>query len=118
MLAILLAAQLSAHLAGPLPADVVSPNATVFRHLGPNRTHFVSPRVICPANGAMQTSTPAPALLLRPEDRAAVMGRKLGELPRANLEYAVERSVGGCVRPAVVRYAVEGDGRFANESGK
>ena len=118
MLAILLAAQLSAQLTGPVPTGVVSPNATIFRHVGPNRTSFVSPRVVCPANGVMQTSGPAPALLLRPGDRAAVTAHKLGELPRANLEYAVERSVGGCVRPAVVRYAIERDGRFASEPGK
>ena len=118
MLAILLAAQLSAQLAGPVPADVVSPDVTIHRRFGPNRINFVSPRVVCPANGAMQTSSPAPALLLRPEDRAAVTAHKLGELPKANLEYAVERSIGGCVRPAVVRYAVERDGRFASEPSK
>ena len=118
MLAILLAAQLSAQLAGPIPADVVSPNVTVYRRAGPNRTNFLSPQIVCPANGAMQTSGPAPALLLRPQDRKAVTAHKLSELPKANLEYAVERSVGGCVQPAVVRYSIEGNGRFANEPGK
>ncbi|MDB5446900.1 MAG: hypothetical protein JWQ97_2217, partial [Phenylobacterium sp.] len=39
--------------------------------------------------------------------------RKLGDLPKANLEIAVDRRVGGCPAPVIVRYDVEGDGRAA-----
>jgi hypothetical protein len=40
--------------------------------------------------------------------------RKLGDLPRAHLMLPVLRTVDGCAAPTVVRYNVEGDGRFAN----
>ncbi len=32
--------------------------------------------------------------------------RRLGDLPKANFELAVNRTVGGCVKPAVVSYGV------------
>ena len=38
---------------------------------------------------------------------------KLGDLPPAHMEIAVERTVGGCPAPIIVRYDVEGDGRAA-----
>lgn len=66
----------------------------------------------CPGQGKMMTSSPenpygpTPALLLRPQDRAKVRFQRLGELPKANYEIAVMRTVGGCARPVVVRYAV------------
>ena len=78
----------------------------------PNRLALTAPSV-CMPHGAMQTSLGDPALLLRPRDRAAATVRRLADLPKANLEYAVERSVDGCAAPAVIRYRVEGDGRFA-----
>ena len=39
---------------------------------------------------------------------------KLTDLPKPHLEIAVERSVGGCPAPIIVRYDVEGDGRAAS----
>jgi len=39
---------------------------------------------------------------------------KLGDLPKAHEEIAVERSIGGCPAPLIVRYDVEGDGRAAD----
>lgn len=78
----------------------------------PNRLTLTAP-VACEPHAAMQTSLGDPALLLRPQDRAAAVVRRLADLPKANLEYAVERSVDGCSRPAVIRYQAEGDGRFA-----
>lgn len=46
----------------------------------------------------------APALLMRPQDWAAARPRKLGELPDARREYAVMRTVGGCMLPAPIGY--------------
>jgi hypothetical protein len=37
----------------------------------------------------------------------------LADLPPAHLEIAVERSIGGCPAPIIVRYDVQGDGRAA-----
>jgi hypothetical protein len=68
---------------------------------------------LCKSIG-IQTSNADPALLLRPQDRAAVRKSKLGDLPKANLEIAVERKVDGCPAPVVVSYRVERDGRFAS----
>lgn len=45
-----------------------------------------------------------PALLMRPEDWAAARPRKLGELPDAKHEYAVLRTIGGCMVPAPIGY--------------
>ncbi|MEO8114283.1 MAG: hypothetical protein ABI655_07885 [Phenylobacterium sp.] len=73
---------------------------------------------ICPPQGAMQTSATSPALLYRPEDRQRTRFRRLGDLPRANLEIAVVRSVGGCAVPVVIRYDVQGDGRAAKGAGQ
>ncbi len=71
------------------------------------------PLILCDSH-AMQTSDIAtPALLLRPQDRKDARAKKLTELPKANLEVAVERSVAGCVRPVIIRYDAEGDGSFA-----
>ena len=66
-------------------------------------------------NLACQTR-PTPAAtgvgtLMRPQDWRAARPRKLGDLPRANLEIAIDRRVGGCPAPVIVRYDVEGDGR-------
>jgi hypothetical protein len=45
-----------------------------------------------------------PALLMRPQDWAAARPRKLGDLPDAQHEYAVLRTVGGCMVPAPIGY--------------
>jgi hypothetical protein len=42
---------------------------------------------------------------------------RLGDLPKANLVLPVLRTVQGCPAPTVVRYEVEGDGRFAKATG-
>ncbi len=83
MIALLLAAQLSAATA-------------------PNR---IEPPTLCKKPNVTEAS------VLRPEDRANANVRRLGELPKANFEKAVNRSVSGCTVPAVVKYEVEGDGR-------
>jgi hypothetical protein len=80
-------------------------------------------------------SSAAPAAWLRPDplkpitrecrqgvlqyaaEPAKVRLRKLGDLPRAHLMLPVVRTVDGCAAPTVVRYNVEGDGRFAHGSG-
>lgn len=77
----------------------------------PNRLALTAPSV-CAPRGAMQTSLGDPALLMRPRDRGAGVVRRLGDLPKANLEYAVDRSIEGCAAPAVIRYQAQGDGRF------
>lgn len=44
--------------------------------------------------------------------------KRLGDLPRAHLEIAVLRlDANGCQQPVIVRYDVEGDGRFAGGAG-
>jgi hypothetical protein len=48
----------------------------------------------------------------------APKARRLIDLPRANLEIPVLRlGPDGCSKPVVVRYSVEGDGRFAGAGG-
>ncbi len=75
---------------------------------------FVAPQQVCRRQGAVQTSY-EPALLLRPQDRAAIRLQRLGDLPKANFEIAVERQIGGCASPVVIGYRVEGDGRAATD---
>ncbi|MDB5475314.1 MAG: hypothetical protein JWP49_825 [Phenylobacterium sp.] len=43
--------------------------------------------------------------------------RRLGDLPKAHLEIAINRTVGGCPAPVIVRYDVQGDGRAAKGAG-
>jgi hypothetical protein len=61
-------------------------------------------------------TTAADESLLRPQDRAELRLRKLGDLPKAHHEIAVHRTVMGCVAPLIVRNDVERDGRFAAPS--
>ena len=77
-----------------------------------NRAPSVQPETLCKSPPAIQTSMADPALLLRPQDRAAVRFARLGDLPKANKEIAVLRTVAGCTVPVGVSYGVEGDGRF------
>ena len=98
----MLAALLALGLAGQ------APDLTVIRGFGPTIA-----RPVC-RNATIETAAPIdPALLLRPQDRAQVMFRPLGELPKANKEIAVLRQVQGCTVPVVVSYGVELDGRAA-----
>jgi hypothetical protein len=89
MIAILLAAQLSAEIARGLPADVVAPRAAV---IGENtelvRMNRFQQAKICSAASRLQTSfagpTPAtPTLLYRQQDRARTHASKLKDLPPA-----------------------------------
>lgn len=52
-----------------------------------------------------------PGALMRPQDWRAARPVKLGALPKANYEIAIDRRVRGCPAPVIVRYSVEGDGR-------
>jgi len=56
----------------------------------------------CKPTGTYQVSDPA--LLYRRDGRA--LASRLGDLPRANHEKAVLRTVDGCSAPLVVRYRV------------
>jgi len=101
MLALLLAAQIVA-----LPAAGVATNKPLIDRNGLN--------LIPSACRAGITTAAGPSALLRPQDRAELKFRRLGDLPKAHLEIAVERSVGGCPAPIIVRYDVEGDGHAAS----
>jgi len=123
MIAMLLAAQLSAEIMrGPAAADppvgavMFGPaQVTSIKFLPSRRLTLVAPQAICPSQAVMETSDAAtPALLLRPQDRKNLRMRKLGDLPKANMEFAVARTVGGCAVPVGIRYSVEGDGKFAS----
>lgn len=72
---------------------------------------------VCRA-GVITASGPGAISLLRPQDRAEVKRRRLGDLPKAHKEIAVERTVDGCPAPLIVSYDVEGDGHFAPGEGK
>lgn len=84
----------------------------------PNHLASLSSNTLCKAPAAMQTSYGVPALLYRPQDRAVSQSKKLSALPKANLEFAVMRTVAGCAAPMVVRYDAEGDGHFADGGSK
>ena len=59
----------------------------------------------CKAQGALQTKQPMdPALLYRADGRLQAL--RLGELPKANHEKAVLRTIDGCAAPLYVGYSV------------
>ena len=103
MIAILLAAQLSASLASDPAASQAFTRSGLPVH----------PEVFCEPGGATRAAV-SPSMLLRPQDRRDARARKLADLPKADKEIAVARTIGGCAVPVGVRYSVEGDGRFAN----
>jgi hypothetical protein len=109
MIAILLAAQIAA----AAPVEFTVTNVTV---TGPTaalrRNNVIQPQVLCPAPGTTEASDAASSLL-RPQDRKNLRVRSLAELPKANKEVAVARTIGGCAVPVGIRYSVEGDGSFA-----
>jgi hypothetical protein len=109
MLALLLAMNVAAA-AAPAPAFATAQDRPLIERNGLN---FVPS-----ACRAGVTTAAGPGALLRPQDRAALQFRKLGDLPKARLEIAVNRTVGGCAAPLIVRYDVEGDGRAAGGTGK
>ena len=59
----------------------------------------------CKAHGSYQISQPAEMALLYRRDGKAQASR-LGDLPKANHEKAVMRTVGGCAAPLYVRTGV------------
>ncbi|HSV01709.1 MAG TPA: hypothetical protein VLI41_00760 [Phenylobacterium sp.] len=100
MIALLLAAQMAA-----APSPTLVGRDWALRH----RSHARG--VLSPVPPACRVGVTAAA---GPSPQAFRPGvHKLGDLPRAHEEIAVERSVGGCPAPLIVRYDVEGDGRFA-----
>ena len=106
MLALLIATQLAAApLAAAVPAIAAAKDRPLIQRNGLN--------FIPSACRAGVTTAAGPSALLRPQDRAELRFRRLGELPKAHLEIAVNRTVGGCAAPVIVRYDVEGDGRAA-----
>lgn len=59
----------------------------------------------CRPQAALQTVQPAdPALLYRDDGRARAS--RLGDLPKANHEKAVVRTINGCAAPVYVGYGV------------
>lgn len=72
---------------------------------------LATPPKACPAEGVLMTRGEAPALLYKHVGRERA--QKLGDLPPAHLMLPVVRKVDGCAAPTVVRYNVQGDGRFA-----
>jgi hypothetical protein len=96
MIALLLAAQVAA---APPPA---APREWA-RRLKP---HGIELGVVPAACGQSVTQVSGPR-----DFRPGV--HVLADLPPAHLEIAVERSIGGCPAPIIVRYDVQGDGRAA-----
>ena len=98
MLALLAAASVAA--APPVAPRLLPPDAPLFLKIRACGLQFGTP---------VNRTPPAPR------------ARKLGDLPRANLELPVLRlGSDGCPTPVIVRYDVEGDGRFgpSAESGR
>ena len=94
MLALLAAA--ATLTAQPAPS---SPDIKVYR--GPRASVLAEADMLCKPQGMLQAFAD-PALLYRKDGKAKV--QQLGELPKANHEKAVARSVGGCANPMVVEY--------------
>ena len=76
----------------------------------PNPAPLAAPP-LCKGVATLRASAAAPALLVRPRTEARAL--KLTDLPKANKEIAVARSIDGCAIPVGISYRVEGDGRFA-----
>lgn len=93
MLALLAAATALAAQAAP------TPEVRVYR--GAQAQALAQADMLCRPQGTMQVFAD-PALLYRRDGKAKV--QQLGELPKANHEKAVARSVGGCANPLVVQY--------------
>lgn len=62
------------------------------------------PALRAPCNAGMLHTSASPALLMRPQDWRSAEPRRLGELPPARAEYAVMRTVRGCMVAAPVRF--------------
>jgi hypothetical protein len=81
MIAVLLAAQLSAAALGAPAADLL-PGLAQAPLIRPNRS---GPPKACSGSTRLQTSAAQPMLLFREQDRAAARPRKLAELPPAEI---------------------------------
>ena len=84
MIAMLLAAQLSAEVMRGMPADVVTPAKPAMRESAElfQRRQLRTAKV-CSTGSRLQTSDTTPALLYRPQDRARTRFSKLKDLPPA-----------------------------------
>lgn len=88
MIAMLLAAQLSAEIVRGMPADVVLPRKPAVREsaeLLRFRQFRLATAGACSGASQLQTSTGTPTLLFREQDRAAARARKLQDLPPGEL---------------------------------
>jgi hypothetical protein len=84
MIAILLAAQLSAELVRGAPADIVAAKPVIIGESAELiRMHRFRQAKICSAASRLQTSFASPTLLYRPQDRARTHISKLKDLPPA-----------------------------------
>ena len=84
MIAMLLAAQLSAEVMRGMPADVVAPTGPAIVQSGELvRMHRFRQAKICSAASRLQTSFATPTLLYREQDRARTHFSKLKDLPPA-----------------------------------
>ena len=107
MLALLLASQIAtAGLSPPAPAFAIDKPL-----ISRNGLKFIPS--VCRAGVTVAAD---PSVALRGQTTPGV--QRLGDLPKAHLEIAVNRTVSGCAAPLIVRYAVEGDGHFAGGAGK
>ena len=84
MIAMLLAAQLSAEIVRSGPADVALPAKPAMQESAEliQQRRFVNAKV-CSAASRLHTSDATPALLYRPQDRARTRFSKLKDLPPA-----------------------------------
>lgn len=86
-------------IAGPAAADPAPPARHHVPEAAPAK--LGGAKTICRTNDSMQ------AVESEPRARA----RRLDQLPPANLQLAVQREVGGCIEPVIVRYEFRGSGR-------
>ena len=99
----MLALLLAAHVAAAPMTTIVAPDWAL-SHNPPQRRGLLNP--VPEACRAGVTAVAGPSL------QAFAPGvHKLADLPKAHEEIAVERSVGGCPAPLIVRYDVEDGGK-------
>jgi len=94
VIALLLAAQVAA-------ASPPVPQPSWVQRLSPHRLELTAVPAAC-RQSVTQVASPR-------DFRPGI--HTLADLPPAHMEIAVERSIGGCPAPIIVRYDVQGDGR-------
>ncbi|MCR5874120.1 hypothetical protein LRS10_08060 [Phenylobacterium sp. J426] len=87
--------------AATLAAAQPAPGADIKVYRGPRAAALAQADMLCRPQGMIHTFAD-PALLYRNDGKAKV--QELAELPKANHEKAVARSVAGCANPLVVQY--------------